>query len=210
MSDDGNTKRIILCYGSSTTWGYSPQSGSRFDENTRWPCVMLSDLGALFEVIEEGYSGRTVLDHIPGENSANGLQYLEGLLDRVFFDIIIIFLGINDLFADREIPVKKIAGGIEKMIHRIKFKCPGKEIVIVAPPQIHEDFEEAYLYQIEILKSKQIYHEYKHIAALNGCQFADAGKVVSSSPLDGVHLEGKEQIKFGHYMADFIRLTLNL
>ncbi|MDX9802218.1 MAG: GDSL-type esterase/lipase family protein, partial [Spirochaetia bacterium] len=169
MSDDGNTKKIILCYGSSTTWGYAPGSGSRYGDDIRWPAVMKSVLGAdKFEIIEEGLNGRTVLDHIPDENPANGLWYLENLLDRVYFDIIIILLGINDLFADSELPVKKIAGGIEKMINRIKFKTPGKDIIIISPPQIHEDFEEAYLYQSQILKSKQISREYKHISASNG------------------------------------------
>ena len=28
--------RTVVCYGDSNTWGYTPGSGVRFDEKTRW------------------------------------------------------------------------------------------------------------------------------------------------------------------------------
>ncbi len=204
----GNKTVRILCYGSSTTWGYDPRSGSRFPETVRWPCVMKNRLGSGFEVMEEGYSGRTVCDYIPSENPANGIQYLEKLLETVEFDFIIIFLGINDLFADRDVSVKHIASGIEKMIHRVKFTHPGSVTIIVTPPRINGDFEEAYLYQSEIEKSGRLSHEFKHTAASNVSLFVDADKFLKNSPIDGVHLEAQDHVKFGSYMADFIRLSL--
>ena len=30
----------ILCYGDSNTWGFMGESGERFDEQTRWPCLL--------------------------------------------------------------------------------------------------------------------------------------------------------------------------
>ena len=33
-------KKRIICFGDSNTWGYDPVSGSRYDENTRWPMRM--------------------------------------------------------------------------------------------------------------------------------------------------------------------------
>ena len=207
--DKDSDKKIILCFGSSTTWGYDPASGgNRFSDNIRWPSVMAHELGENFKIIEEGFSGRTVLDHIPYEHPANGYQYLNELLEKVNFDFIIIWLGTNDLFADRETSVKHIAEGIEKMIHRVKFVKAKAHIIIVAPPQINEDFEAAYLYQSEIEKSRRFSHEYKHIASANSCFFLDAGKIVSNSSIDGIHLEKEESIKFGRYMADFIRMSI--
>ena len=198
----------ILCYGSSSTWGYDPSSGKRFGENTRWPCVMSSSSGNSLDIIEEGLNGRTVLDHIPGKNPANGIQYLEDLLDRVDFDFIIIYLGINDLFADREVSVRHIAGGIEKMVHRIRLKKPHSATVIISPPRINGDFEAAYLYQSEIEKSAEFASKLKHKAASNGCFFVNADKIISNSSIDGIHPEGSEHIKLGRYMADFIRMSM--
>lgn len=208
MKDKDSNKKVILCFGSSTTWGYDPMSGNRFPENIRWTSIMARELGEKFEIIEEGFNGRTVLNHIPYNHPANGYQYLEELFGHADFDFIIIFLGNNDLFANRETSVKHVAEGIEKMIHRVKFIKPHSHIIIVAPPQINEDFEAAYLYQSEIEKSKKFSHEYKHIASINSCFFVDAGKVVSTSSIDGVHLDKEENIKFGTYMADFIKMSL--
>jgi len=206
LSKDSD-KKVILCFGSSITWGYDPVSGgARYSADARWPTVMAHELGSGFEVIEEGFCGRTVLDHIPHNSPANGYQYLNELLEKVDFDFIIICLGTNDLFADREISVKHITEGIERMIHRIKFVKVKVNIIIVAPPQINEDFDAAYLYQNEIEKSKKFYQEYKHVASVNSCFFLDAGKVILNSKIDGIHFERKESIKFGKHMAEFIKM----
>ena len=208
LNKDGD-KKVILCFGSSTTWGYDPAAGGiRFPEDVRWPTVMAFELGSDFAVIEEGFSGRSVLDHIPYNHPANGYQYLDKLLETMEFDFIIIWLGINDLFANRETSVKHIAEGIEKMIHKIKFSKPKAHIIIVAPPQINEDFDEAYLCQSEIEKSKKFSSEYKHIASANSCFFLDAGKIVSNSNIDGIHLEKEQSIKFGRHIAGFIKMSI--
>jgi len=209
LLNKSSDKKVILCFGSSITWGYDPASGGkRYPDDTRWPSVMMRELGMDFEVIEEGFSGRTVLDHIPHNHPANGYQYLNELLERVEFDFIVICLGTNDLFANREISVKQITEGIERMIHRVKFLKPKANIIIVAPPQINEDFDAAYLYQSEIEKSKKFYNEYKHIASINSCFFLDAGKVIKNSKIDGIHFEKEECIKFGKHMADFINVII--
>ena len=203
-----NKETTILCYGSSSTWGYDPMSGARFGEEIRWPCAMKSNLGSRFKIIEEALNGRTVLDHIPGEHPANGHQYLESILETIDFDFIIIFLGLNDLFADKEISVHHITSGIEKMVHRVKFMNPHSSIIIVSPPQINGDYEAAYIYQIEVEKSRQFPHEVKHMASRNNCYFVDADKIVKNSQLDGVHFEKEDHLKFGKYMAEFIKLSL--
>ena len=44
----------ILCFGDSLTWGFDPATRTRFDEDSRWPCVMQQALGGDYKVIEEG------------------------------------------------------------------------------------------------------------------------------------------------------------
>ena len=204
---EDNNNKTILCFGSSSTWGFDPMSGARFDKNTRWPCVMEKALGKDFHIIEEGLNGRTVLDHIPGEHPANGHQYLLLLLEKYSFDFITIFLGINDLFADREKSVKHITKGIEKMVLRIKIEKPHSNIIIISPPQINGDFEAAYIYQIEVEKSRRFSHEIKHMASHNNCYFVDADKIVKNSEIDGIHFGAEDHVKLGNYMSRFIKLS---
>lgn len=54
-------KKKILCFGDSNTYGVipekeaSPYPSDRYDENTRWPCVMQKTLGIdQWDIIEEG------------------------------------------------------------------------------------------------------------------------------------------------------------
>jgi len=35
----------IVCFGDSNTWGYDPETGERFDENTRWTALLQKMLG---------------------------------------------------------------------------------------------------------------------------------------------------------------------
>ncbi len=72
----------ILCYGDSNTWGYNPISKDRYDENIRWTRVLARNLGADYEIIEEGLNGRTTVWDDPLEgNMRSGLTYLYPCLE---------------------------------------------------------------------------------------------------------------------------------
>ena len=56
----------IVCYGDSNTWGYNPaENGSRYDDDIRWTQRLQNKLGNDFQVIEEGFSGRTTVFEDP-------------------------------------------------------------------------------------------------------------------------------------------------
>ena len=44
----------ILCFGDSNTWGYDPETQTRFSKKIRWTGVLQQLLGTNFNVIEEG------------------------------------------------------------------------------------------------------------------------------------------------------------
>lgn len=44
----------ILCFGDSNTFGFNPENGKRFDEQTRWAGKLKIALKNKFEVIEKG------------------------------------------------------------------------------------------------------------------------------------------------------------
>lgn len=56
----------ILCFGDSNTYGYIP-TGGRYDRHTRWPMRLGEILGEDYEVIEEGFNGRTCVYDDPVE-----------------------------------------------------------------------------------------------------------------------------------------------
>lgn len=51
----------ILCFGDSNTYGYRPDGTGRFDEKTRWTCLLQKNFGNGHRIIEEGLCGRTTI-----------------------------------------------------------------------------------------------------------------------------------------------------
>lgn len=103
-------QRRILCFGDSNTWGViprweaSPLPSERYDEHTRWPCVMANYLNHSqsddsWILIEEGLGGRTTIYH-PESNETYRLgdAYLHPcLLSHRPLDYVVLMLGTNDL-----------------------------------------------------------------------------------------------------------------
>ena len=205
---DRETEKKILCFGSSTTWGFDHRDGSRYDSDTRWPGAMRQYIPDSFSITEDGVCGRTVLDHMPYRVPTNGYSALEAALQDKSYDGIIIFLGTNDLFADREIPVGRIGEGIEKMIRLIREKLPDARIFIASPVPLARDFEAAMLYESEFFKSRKFAEEYRSVAERNGCIFMEAGKFVSAEGTDGLHFDGEAHRTLGMCFADFLDMAI--
>ena len=68
-------KKRVLCFGDSNTWGAVPEDGSRYPEDVRWTGVLQRELGEGYQVIEEGYNGRTSVFDDPVEGRLSGIQY---------------------------------------------------------------------------------------------------------------------------------------
>ncbi len=58
-------KKTILCFGDSNTHGYCSETGGRFDDTKRYPCLLEKYLGDGYIVREEGLSGRTTVFEDP-------------------------------------------------------------------------------------------------------------------------------------------------
>lgn len=105
--------KSILCYGDSNTWGFVPGSeGERFPWEVRWPGMLQAELGAGYRVIEEGLSGRTTVLDNPLEQYRNGRECLIPCLQsHQPLDLVVIFLGTNDLADRYGLPPLDIARG---------------------------------------------------------------------------------------------------
>jgi lysophospholipase L1-like esterase len=45
---------VVVAFGDSNTWGFSPGGGARMARDVRWPGVTARSLGQSFQAIEQG------------------------------------------------------------------------------------------------------------------------------------------------------------
>jgi lysophospholipase L1-like esterase len=130
--------RTIVCFGDSNTWGYVPGSeGERLPREARWPVQLGVALGAEFEVVAEGLSGRTATAERPDSEGRNGLPYLlPCLLSHAPDNLLFIFLGTNDVnFVDDD----RVARCVGRLVRLARASEAGPdrgapEVLVVCPP----------------------------------------------------------------------------
>jgi lysophospholipase L1-like esterase len=200
-------RKIVLCYGDSNTWGYIPDRGLRHPEDTRWPGVLQSCLGREYEVVEEGMNGRTAFSYYPNGNPLNGCEYLSACLHAYSSSpiaILILFLGINDIFCDRGVTVVEIAERLGETITLAGQTNRIGQIVLMSPLAVNEQIEFASLYELEIEKSRHFSDVYRTQAKELSCLFVDPAEVIEASRLDGVHIDGENHIRLGKHLCEFL------
>jgi lysophospholipase L1-like esterase len=197
----------ILCYGDSNTWGYDPATQDRFERDTRWTGVLRNSLGEGYEVIEEGLNGRTTVWDDPIEGYKNGHTYLIPCLETHRpLDLVVIMLGTNDLKMRFSLPPSDIASGagmLVKAVQQSEAGYTGKppKVLLIAPPPVARLSEFAEMFTGAEEKSKKLSKWFRQIAGELGCAFLDAGEVIVSSELDGIHFQAAEHRKLGQAIA---------
>ena len=205
----------ILCYGNSNTYGFNAEDGSRFSPDIRWPSVMAQHLGDGKRVIEEGCNGRTIFDASPIDESLNGSAYLPGCIDRHNpVDLIIIYLGINDLFLSADMTVRRITERLMGLISISEERSKNREgkparILIIAPPPVNPAMAYHDYYAREIESSLQFAREYERVAKSYGCLFLDAARIIQAVELDGVHLDAENHRRLGVCVGDLLKKIFN-
>ncbi|MFN8377858.1 MAG: SGNH/GDSL hydrolase family protein [Anaerolineae bacterium] len=208
--------KTIVCFGDSNTWGHDPASGARFAYDVRWPGVMRASLGPDFLVIEEGMNGRTTVWDDPVEGHMSGLAYLTPCLKTHRpLDLLVIMLGTNDCKARWGLPASDISRSAGRLVDLALASDCGPaggppQVLLIAPPPIARLegtlFES--MFEGAEARSAQLGELYAQEAAIRGCAFLDAGQVIVSSPVDGIHLEAGEHRKLGEAVAEIVRAQL--
>jgi lysophospholipase L1-like esterase len=207
--------RTILCYGDSNTHGTAPmqhlEDGRRFGHGERWVSVMRQIISADWWVLEEGLPGRTTVldDPIEGIHK-NGLTYLTPCLEsHIALDVVTICLGTNDLKARFGMPASDIAAGAGILVETVTKVLAGfgqkAKVILIAPPPILETGCLAEMFAGGAAKSKDFAKHYEAVAKRLGIGFLDAGSVISSSPVDGIHFDLPEHLKLGMAMAAMVK-----
>lgn len=228
-------QRRILCFGDSNTWGViprwkvSPLPSERYDEQTRWPCVMADRLNHSqsadsWTLIEEGLGGRTTMYHPEsGETYRLGDAYLHPcLLSHRPLDYVVLMLGTNDIQPKmHQTPFGKehLADGLIRLIKLIRSlpECgagnqPAK-ILVVAPPPIkmvkgRPEISEKYGCEAGVTLSHEFGSTYKEAAKEYHCGYLDASLYAEAGDADGVHLTMESHLRLGRAIAEVI-LTIN-
>jgi lysophospholipase L1-like esterase len=204
----GDLVRTILCYGDSNTWGSDPETGERFPEEVRWPGVLRRALGDGYHVIEEGLPGRTTVweDPIEGDYK-DGRAYLRPCLESHRpVDAVTLMLGTNDLKERFGVSASDIAQGAASLAEMALRSGCGPDggapvVLLVAPPPVGRLTDMAQMFEGAEEKSLEFFRHYQRFAEKYGFEFLDAGEVIVSSDVDGIHFDADEHRKLGEAIA---------
>lgn len=211
--------KTVLCFGDSNTWGFDPTSITaqfprRHPLNERWTGVLAQTLGSDFRIIEEGQNGRTTVHDDPLNIARNGREYLPACLEsHKPIDIVVMMLGTNDLKSLYNLPAGEIANGAGILARMILSSTAGPEnkaprLLLICPPEVGDL---SHLPDIEAkiplgrARSRQFPRYYEALAQALGCEYLNSQEIISTSPVDGIHLEVSEHAKLAHAIAEKIR-----
>ncbi len=209
------SQKTIMCFGDSNTWGSSPD-GRRYSRYVRWPGALQKELGDDYYVIEEGLCGRNTVWDDPVEGYKNGLTHLVPLLhSHCPLDLVIIMLGTNDLKNRFSVSALDIAWSVGRLVDTVKkseasFTGAVPDVLVICPPPLN-DLANSPIKDILIggeEKSHQLAAAFEQYCKENEIEMLDAGKIITSSDIDGVHWLAEEHKKLAAAVAKKVRQML--
>lgn len=206
--------QTILTYGDSNTYGTPPMESREHHPRLtgRWPVVMANALGC--NLIEEGLPARTACSlpanaqepHLDGQIGLQIALRSHGPIDRL-----VVMLGTNDLQTRYGKTADMICAGIASLLvtahsDELQDRHDGFETMIICPPVVIDGGTFIPEFMGAPAKSAQLPELYAALAERWNCGFLDAGKVIKSDPLDGVHFNATAHAALGQAVADALAL----
>lgn len=204
----------LLVYSDSLSWGIIPLTRNRLSFEQRWPGVLeigLRERGKNVRVIEDCLNGRRTMYDDPIKEGRNGLA---GLQQRIEINsplaMVLLMLGTNDFQVNHPHNASHAADGLKKLIKSIRSApiepgMPIPEILVIAPPPIQiPKGEILHKFKDAHIKSIGLASAYQEMSHSEGCHFFDAGKITSSSKVDGVHLDADQHKTLGLSLVDYL------
>lgn len=208
----------VLVYSDSLSWGIIPTTRNRLPFDQRWPGVMeisLNAKGNHVRVIEDCLNGRRTVWDDPFKPGRNGHA---GLAQRIEIhsplDLVVLMLGTNDFQSMHQHNAWQSSQGIAALVSAIRFApieptMPVPRILVVAPPAIQTPKGPiAPKFEGGERKCIGLADAYKQVSAELDCDFFDAGSVVTSSKVDGVHLDLDQHLVLGQAISEAVKPLL--
>ena len=209
------SEKRIMCFGDSLTWGWVPViegvPTTRYPSHVRWTGVLQAELGEGFTVIEEGLSARTTSLEDPTDPRLDGSAYLpSALASHLPLDLVILMLGTNDTKAYFHRTPFEIAAGMSKLVGQVLGSgggvgtvYPAPQVLVIAPPPLtpmpHPYFQALFGGAHE--KTAQLGKLYGDLADFMKVHFLDAGSVISTDGVDGIHFTEENNAALGKAVA---------
>ncbi len=159
-------------------------------------------------VIEDCLNGRRTVWEDPFKPGRNGLQ---GLAQRIEIhsplSLVILMLGTNDFQSMHPHTAWHAALGIATLVAAIRQApiepgMPVPPVLIVAPPLLQEASGAiARKFSGAAHRSAGLTAALREISAELGCPFLDAGEFVTTSSVDGIHLDADQHLVLGRAIA---------
>lgn len=203
----------VLCFGDSNTYGFIPQSGLRYDKNTRWTGVLQALCGSDFSIIEAGCNNRTAFVDNPAGAEQTGYKILPEYFTKDYFDIVVLAIGINDLQLFFRPTLEEFEQGIEKLIKITKDLSPNAKIILVCPSKLDLAGIKSgvFSYQFDEISVEKSYHLpqiYKKLAEKHACKLVDLNEIVKVSPLDGLHFSAESHKTIAENLYKNLKQTI--
>lgn len=222
MTKDTTCKNILV-YGDSNAWGWVPRPeifpSTRYPKSKRWPEIMARRLGDDYDVFCDALSGRTTSLDEPMPDFApdfrNGAAKIDGAVAaHMPLDLVIIALGTNDFKDPFQRDVNTIAQEIIALAKRasentgVSTKYAPPAVLILCPPPLGplhpEDWAREVFSQNSLDKSKGLAAVLNTPAKSAGFSVFEAGSVMQTEGVDGVHFTEQNHLDLGTAMAKVV------
>ena len=201
----------LLTFGDSNTHGSLPietrGQRRRLGPRKRWPGVAARQLE--WDLIEAGLPGRTAQfpDPVMGDYMDGRAGLNIALRSHGPVDVMTLMLGTNDqktrFGADARMITAGIAGLLDMALgDELQERHDGFKVLLIAPPAVQELGLLAGEFIGAAEKSAALPKLYGDLAAQRGVDFMDAGAVIETSAIDGIHFDAEAHAALGAAVAD--------
>jgi lysophospholipase L1-like esterase len=160
-------------------------------------------------------NARTTVWDDPLEPHRNGRELLLPiLLTHQPLDLVIVMLGTNDLKHRINASAAEIAEGAGMLADLVAVSGAGRDggaprTLLVCPPPLGRLDLFAETFEGGAEKSRQLASHFAAVAEQRSCPLFDAGTVISSSDVDGIHLDEPQHAELGAALANCVSRLLS-
>jgi lysophospholipase L1-like esterase len=175
----------------------------------RWPVVLGQKLN--WDIVEEGLPGRTFQFPCPmmGPHMDGRVGLFMALESHGPLDALAIMLGTNDQKEHFEASAEEIVAGAAFFLDvclsdEMQERHGGFEPILIAPPRIalRGPFSDSFSGADK--KTDAVTKGLRDLAEQREVTFFDAGRIISTDKIDGIHFDQDAHIQLGTALAEFI------